>query len=47
MKKYRLTFYEDGVQKTQIVTANSSDEALRKGWCMFDADDMYVSEIND
>jgi hypothetical protein len=45
MNKYRVSYYSDGVKHSFTVTANSKDEALQKAWCLVDADDVYVSEV--
>lgn len=47
MKKYNITFYKDGVQHTEIITARNRREALQKAWSMFDTDDLYISEVED
>lgn len=47
MKKYKITYYSGGVQRTAIIEAESRREALQKAWSMFDADDIYVSEVSD
>lgn len=47
MKKYKITYYRDGIQHTAIVEARSRREALQKAWSMVDTDDVYVSEVSD
>lgn len=47
MKKYKITYYADGVKKSLTVTAKSKDEALQKAWSLTDADDVYVSEVTE
>ena len=44
MKKYEITAYIDEVKKTRIVEAENKEEAKQKGWELFDADSIYVSE---
>lgn len=45
MKKYKITYYTDGVKKTLIVEAKDKDDALQKAWSLVDADSVYVSEV--
>ncbi len=45
MKKYEITAYIDGVKKTRIVEAENEKAAKEIGWELFDADDIYVSEV--
>lgn len=45
MKSYRITYYEEGVQHSQIIQASTKEEALSKAWSLVDADDLYVSEV--
>ena len=45
MKKYEITAYLDGVKKSRIVEAESKEAAKEIGWELFDADDIYVSEV--
>ena len=45
MKKYEITAYIDGVKHSRIVEAESSEEAKRIGWEMFEADSIYVEEV--
>lgn len=47
MKKYTISAYIDGVKKTRTVDAENKAEAERIGWELFDADDIYVSEVKD
>lgn len=47
MKKYNITFYEDGRQKNLTVEARTREEALKKAWSLTDAEDVYVSEVLD
>lgn len=47
MKKYNITYYKDGVQHTVTITARNRREALQKAWSMFNADDLYISEVED
>ena len=48
MNKYRIIFYEKGVQHTATVTARNRREALQKAWSMFNVDDLYIiSEVED
>ena len=45
MKKYEISAYIDGVKKTRIVEAESKEVAVEIGWELFDADSIYVSEV--
>jgi hypothetical protein len=45
MKKYEITAYIDGVKKSRVVKAENIDEAKKIGWELFDADSIYVSEV--
>ena len=47
MKEYQLTIHENGVTKNYYVEAESVQEALEKGWELCDADDIYVSEVEN
>lgn len=47
MKKYEITAYIDGVKHSRIVEAESSEEAKRLGWEMFDTDSIYVEEVTE
>ena len=44
---YKLTIHEDGVTKYCYVDAKDEQDALEKGWALYDADDIYVSEVKD
>ena len=44
-KRYRITYYEDGVKKSFIVVADSAYEAEQIGWSKVEADSLYVTEI--
>jgi hypothetical protein len=46
MKEYEITAYIDGVKKTRTVEAENKEAAERIGWELFDADDLYVSEVH-
>ena len=37
MKKYKIIFYENGVQHSTTITARNKREALQKARSMFDA----------
>ena len=45
MKQFRVSYYEDDVQRSFIVYARDRDEALQIAWSRVDADSVYVSEI--
>lgn len=45
MADYRITAYENGTQKTVIITAYSREDAFQTAWALFDVDDMYVEEV--
>lgn len=45
MKKYEITAYIDEVKKKRIVEAENKEAAKEIGWELFDADDIYVSEV--
>jgi hypothetical protein len=47
MRKYKITAYIDEVRKTRIVVAENKKEAEQIGWELFDADDIYVSEVTE
>ena len=47
MKEYRITWYKDDTQYSRIVSAASKSEAKRIGWQICDADDIYVSEVEE
>ena len=47
MKRYEITVHEDGVKKVRSVFAYSKEEAEQIGWELFDADSIYVSEVED
>lgn len=47
MKKYRISYYSDGVKHSRIIEAKNRDEALKKAWSLVDADDLYVSEVEE
>lgn len=47
MKKYKITYYKDGVKHSVIIEASHKGEALRKAWSLVDADDIYVSEVTN
>ena len=45
MKKYKITAYIDEVKQSRIIEAENEEEAEQKGWEMFDADSICVSEV--
>lgn len=45
MKKYRISYYVDGIKHSRIIEAKSKDDALNEAWSLIDADDVYVSEV--
>ena len=45
MKKYKITYYADGVQHSRTIEAENKEEALGKAWSLIDADDVHVSEV--
>ena len=47
LKKYTISAYIYGVKKTRTVEAESKVEAERIGWELFDANDIYVSEVTN
>ncbi len=48
MKKYKIiAFIDDEVKKVRIVEAENKKEAEQIGWELFDADDIYVSEVTE
>lgn len=47
MKKYKISYYSNGVNHTRIIEAKSKDDALNKAWGLIDADDIYVSEVTE
>lgn len=47
MKKYEISAHIDGVKKKRIIEAENKAEAERIGWELFDADDIYVSEVKN
>ena len=44
-KQYKVSYTEDGVQKSFIVVADSKSEAIALAWERVDADDVYVDEV--
>ena len=46
-KKYKLTARCGGRSQVEYVWAPDRDTALRLAWEMFDADDIYVEEVNE
>ena len=46
-KQYKLSYHENGVSKSLVVTAANEDEALNIGWSSLDVDDLYVSEVKE
>lgn len=46
-KKYQVTYYNDEVKKSFIITANSKAEAEQIAWEQVDAESMYVSELDE
>lgn len=47
MKKYKISAYIDGVKKSRIIEAKNKAEAEQIGWELFDADSIYVSEVDE
>lgn len=47
MRKYRVSWYEDGIQHSKIIEAKSRREALQIAWSLCDSDDIYVSEVTE
>ena len=47
MKKYEITAYIGGVKKSRIVVAKDRAEAKEIGWELFDADSIYVDEVQE
>ena len=47
MADYRVTAYENGTQKTIIITACSREDAFQTAWALFDANDLYVEEVTE
>lgn len=47
MADYRVTAYENGTQKTIIITANSREDAKQTAWSIFDAEDVYLEEVTE
>lgn len=45
MKKYEIIAYTDEVKKSRIIEAENKEEAKKKGWELFDADSICVSEV--
>lgn len=45
MKKYKIIFYENGVQHTVTITAKNRREALQYAWGTLNLDDVYISEV--
>ena len=45
MKIYKLTIHENGVTKYYYIDALNEQDALNKGWVLYDAEDIYVSEV--
>ena len=47
MADYKITVYENGTQKSMIITASSREDAKQTAWSIFDADDIYVEEVTE
>jgi hypothetical protein len=47
MKKYKITYYADGVKHSQIIEARNKDDALKIAWSLVDADSVYISEVDE
>ena len=45
MKKYRISFYLNGIKHEHIVWAPNRSEALKLGWEF--ADDVWVEEVSE
>ena len=46
-KKFKITYREDGVSKSFIVTARDKAEAEQIAWSRVDADSVWVSELDE
>jgi hypothetical protein len=44
-KKYKVTYYDDGVKKSFEVSAASTSDAEQIAWSKVSADSLYVTEI--
>lgn len=47
MKQFKITYHENGVTKYLTISAKDRQDAYNKAWRMIDADDIYVSEVED
>lgn len=47
MKQYKVSYYEDGVKHSFIISATNKYDALTKAWSMVDVDDVSVSEVKE
>lgn len=44
-KKYKVTYYDDGVQKSFEISATNKLDAERIAWSKVEADSLYVTEM--
>lgn len=45
MKKYEITWYENGIKHSRIIEARNRGVALEIAWSF--AEDVYVSEVTE
>ena len=47
MKRFKITYHENGVTKYLYIYADNKADAENRAWGIVDADDIYVSEAED
>jgi hypothetical protein len=47
MKQYEAIIYVDDVKRVYTIEAETRADAQRLAWEMFDADDIYIAEVEN
>lgn len=47
MKKYKITYYAEGVKRCKTIEAPNRDAALNIAWAVVASDDLYISEVEE
>ena len=47
MRKYRITWYENGVKRTKIVEARNRREAFQLAYELTDSEDIFITEVKE
>lgn len=47
MKQYEAVIYIDDIKKVRTIEAETRADAQRLAWEMFDADDIFVAEVEN